>query len=309
MRKAIFAFFCAALSVAVISCGEKENQPAGEDPGSVDIEVVSLVLDRENISLYVSESISLQAGILPENATDKTVFWASSNTAVADVDKGVVTAYREGTAIITAKAGKIVSSCMVVVLKPLIHVESISLNKLQTTIEQGDSETLIATVNPLDTDFPQVSWSSSDETVAVVTDGVVTAIAEGVAVITATADGKSCSCTVTVPHIPVPVSGITLDKTEIILKQGDSETLVATVAPANAEYDSVVWSSSDSSVATVGNGVVSAIGVGEAVITVEAGGKTASCVVKVREKLSVVGGDIEDLGEIQPVIDNTITLK
>lgn len=304
MKKVVRLLFSVSLAAAAVSCQEKENAGGGGKTTPAVIEVTSLSLDREELTLYTSDTLTIHATVLPENAEDKTVLWASSNRGVADVNDGLVTAYREGTAVITAKAGKRVSSCLVIVLKSLIHVESISLNKLQTTVEQGCSDTLTVTLSPADTDFPQVSWSSSDETVAVVSDGVVTAVAEGTAVITATADGKSCSCTVTVPHVPILVAEITLNKTELLLEQGDSETLVATVQPADAEFDSIVWSSSAPAVATVENGLVKAVGIGDAVITVTAGGKSASCQVKVSEKLTVIGGNIEDLDETQPPIDD-----
>ena len=116
------------------------------------------------------------------------------------------------------------------------------------------------------------------------TSGKVTAVGAGTATITATAvDGseKYDTCTVTVTK--TSVTGVTLDQTSLTLTEGDSETLTATVEPSNATNKNVTWSSSDPNVATVENGVVTAVGAGTATITVttEDGGKTATCTVTV----------------------------
>ena len=301
---------CAALAVLAISCREETKPGGGEDTTPKVVEVSSVVLDREDLSLYVGETQTLQATVLPENATDKTVTWESSNPNVAAVEEGVVTANRTGTAIVTAKAGEMVASCMVTVSnRPVIHVQSVTLNKESITLEVGSSETLIATVSPADASYPEVSWESSDAAVAVVENGVVTAVAEGKAVITASADGKSASCTVTVPHVPVPVQSISLNKTETVIEQGETETLIATVTPDNADdASSVVWSSSNESVAVVEGGVVTAVFEGTATITASAGGKSATCQVTVPHKYVPVESVSLDKTEIYLEVGSTETL-
>lgn len=178
---------------------------------------------------------------------------------------------------------------------PSIPVKSVTVAPASVTLEVGQSETLTATVSPEKADDKTVTWSSSDTDIAIVEDGVVTAVAEGTATITASAGGKTGSCEVTVPHVPVPVAGITLDKTELFMEVDGSETIVATVYPANADNPSVSWTSSNISVASVNNGTVTAVSVGNATITATADGKSATCLVTVKQK--TVDGSIEGLTE------------
>ena len=165
-----------------------------------------------------------------------------------------------------------------------VSVTGVSLDKATLELYTGDTATLTATVEPDNADNKDVTWKSNNESVATVdTSGKVTAVGAGTATITATAaDGseKYDTCTVTVTQ---PVTGVTLDKPSMTLTEGDSETLTATVEPSNATNKNVTWSSSDPSVATVANGVVTAVGAGTATITVttEDGGKTAICTVTV----------------------------
>ena len=162
----------------------------------------------------------------------------------------------------------------------------------------GSSEKLVVTVNPANADYATVTWSSSDKTVATVKNGLVTAIAEGTAVITASAGGKSASCTVTVPHVTVPVESISLNKTEITLTAGGSEILVATITPSDATDAAITWTSSNNNVATVSSsGKVVAKAEGTAVITAEAGGKTATCTVTVPPSDPTNTAVIDDLSE------------
>lgn len=144
-------------------------------------------------------------------------------------------------------------------------------------LDVGQTETLTAEVDPSSyTDL--VVWSSDDEDVAVVENGVVTAVAPGTAVITAAVGSVSDTCTVTVNN--ARVISVTLDRTELTLLKDGSTTLTATVAPAGADQI-IAWSSSDETVAAVENGVVTAVGAGETIITAEAGGVKATCVVTV----------------------------
>ena len=173
-----------------------------------------------------------------------------------------------------------------------IHVTSVSLDKTDLSLTVGGSETLTATITPDNASNKNVTWESSNTNVATVdANGEVTAVSAGTATITATADGKSATCTVTVTAATVPVTGVTLNKTSTSLYVGDTETLTATVQPGNASNQTVTWSTSDASVATVENGVVRATGRGTATITVTTvdGGFTADCTVTV-SRYSTGGG-------------------
>ena len=263
---------------------------------TVDVEKVSL--NKSATTLTEGESETLTATIAPSNATgDKTVKWSSSNAEVAAVDSnGKVTAKKAGTAVITATSsnGK-TASCTVTVKQKEIAITGISLNKSTTSITEGESETLTATITPSNTTGDKtVKWSSSNEAVAAVdSNGKVTAKKAGTAVITATSsNGKTAGCTVTVKQKEIAITGISLNKSTTSITEGESETLTATITPSNATGDKTVkWSSSNAEVAAVdSNGKVTAKKAGTAVITATSSNrKTASCTVTVKQKDTYTG--------------------
>ena len=169
-----------------------------------------------------------------------------------------------------------------------VHVTGVVLSNNSLTLAKGKQSMLSATVTPDDATNKNVTWTSSNTSVATVAQtGKVTAKAAGTATITATTvDGgftATCEVTVTDGSSTVAVTGVTLNKTSANLTVGGAETLTATVSPSNATNKNVTWTSSNTSVATVANGVVTAKAVGTATITVKTadGNKTATCAVTV----------------------------
>ena len=177
-----------------------------------------------------------------------------------------------------------------------VAVTGVTLNKPATSIEQGQTDTLTATVLPNNATNQNISWSSSDESVAKVADGVVTALNVGTAIIIVTTeDGNktaTCNVTVTAPAAPIEVTGISI-KTATEIAIGGTETLTVTYTPADANTGKeVTWSSSDASIATVdANGKVTGLNAGTATITATSKTKssiTASCAVTVNKKSTPV---------------------
>ena len=171
--------------------------------------------------------------------------------------------------------------------KQTVSVTGVTLDQAELSLYTGESKTLIATVQPSDATIQNVTWESSNTEVATVdANGKVTAEGEGEATITVTTaeGGKTATCAVTVTAAPVPVSGVSLNKDSTSLTVGDTETLTATITPDNATNKNVTWSSDTPSVASVNNGVVTAVAPGTATITVTTadGGFTATCAVTVR---------------------------
>ena len=162
-----------------------------------------------------------------------------------------------------------------------IKAKYVSLNKTILTLTLGGTETLIATIQPADTFDKTVTWTSSDEAVATIdSEGLVTAIAIGTTTITATCGKVSATCDVTVN--PIPAESVTLNKTSVELKVGNSEIIVATVLPEETTFKTVTWTSSDENVATVDeNGCVMGVCVGTATITATCGSVSATCEVTV----------------------------
>lgn len=175
---------------------------------------------------------------------------------------------------------------------------SVSLSLTNTYIAVGSSSEITATVTP---ERATLSWSSSNEKVAKVSGGNVTAVSAGSAVITATArigsDKATATCTVTVTEKEIKADNVILSETTLSLEEGQTSRLTATPDPVNATVKSIKWSSSNSKVATVdSNGVVTAVSEGTATIKATISGVESShpCTVKVTapkiESISVVDG-------------------
>ena len=258
--------------------------------------VTGVTLDKSSATLTEGDEITLTATVNPDNATNKNVTWSSSNSSVASVSNGKVTALKAGKATITVKTddGGKTATCEVTVNAKVYPVTGVTLNKTSTTLTEGDELTLTATVNPDNATNKNVTWSSSDNTVASVSNGKVTAMKAGKSTITVKTDdgGKTATCEVTVNSKVYPVTGVTLDKTSATLTEGDELTLTATVNPDNATNKNVTWTSSNGTVASVSNGKVTALKAGKATITVKTddGGKTATCEVTVNAKVYPVTG-------------------
>ena len=175
-----------------------------------------------------------------------------------------------------------------------ISVTGVSLNKTSLSLVAGSYETLTATVSPSNATNKNVVWSSSDASIATVVDGKVTAVKAGSVTITVTTEdgSKTASCSVEVTASTVAVTGVSLNKSSLSLGTGAYETLTATVLPANATNKNVTWTTSDSSIAIVENGVVTAINEGNVTITVttEDGDYTASCSVVVEAGVGITHG-------------------
>ena len=246
--------------------------------------VKTVTLNKTSLEMIAGSAetgtATLTADVGPEYASDKTLFWLTSNEKVATVDDdGKVTAVGSGEAKITATAGGKTATCTV---KVTVLVTGITLDETELDLTVDDDPvTLVAKVTPEGATDKTVTWSSSNDRVATVdANGKVKAVGNGEAKITAKAGDKTATCKVLVSTL---ASGVTLDRTELSMKVGDSPvTLVAKVTPDDATDKTVTWRSSNEKVATVdANGKVTAVGNGEATITATAGGKTATCKLSV----------------------------
>lgn len=264
----------------------------------VAVESVSLQTNT-TITLYKGQTYALFASVLPENASYTDLIWTSSKPAVATVSNvGLVKAvspntetFDADTTIITVKTkdGNKMAECEIIVL--FVDAESVSLDKIMLDLYVTQNATLTATVTPDTASYKIVKWTSADAIIGTDTiitldsiTGKIVAKKAGIAnVIATTHNGLTATCEVTVaPYIAV--TGVTLDKTNIVFSIGDSEQLTATILPSNASNQKFTWVSSDNNVARVSNsGVVMALAKGNAKITVttEDGSKTAECNVKV----------------------------
>lgn len=255
--------------------------------------VTSVMLNTDTLNLVTgSGSSTLVATVLPLNATNPAVTWMTSNANVASVTSaGVVAPVGVGTATITVTTvdGSHTDTVAVTVTAP-VPVSGVSLD--MTTLAQvagAVATPLVATVSPANAANKNVTWSSSNPSVASVSGtGAVRPLSPGMTTITVTTvnGGFTATCMVTVTAPINPVTGVSLDADTLSMAVGGStSTLVATVAPANADNQTVTWESSNENVATVSaTGVVTAVASGTATITVATteGTFNDTCVVTVR---------------------------
>ena len=273
---------CAAASGAKASCNVHVVNP-----------VTGIKLSEKSLVVSAGETKKLTATVTPDNATDKSVTWTSSDEKVATVSKdGSVKGVAGGKCTITAKtnSGGKTATCSVSVTQ---GVSGIHFEKERETMYESETLTLEPVITPITATDTKVTWKSSDTKVANVNaSGVVTARAAGTAIITATtADGGfSDSVTITVTK-RVPVTGIYIPYNKISLQAGNTYTISAQIYPSNASNRNILWESSDTSVAAVfKGGEVSANGPGTATITAttEDGGFSYRCTVTVTQSVEGV---------------------
>lgn len=253
---------------------------SGEEPSKTTVSIA----DGYATSMGKGTTQQLKAKVSPDDKVGQVV-WSSSNESVLTVDaNGLVTAVGDGTASITATVdGVCATTDAITVTTPVVKVSGVKLSAANLKLAVGgEPSTLTATVEPDNATNKNVSWSSSDPTVATVVAGVVTPVKAGAATITVTTeDGDhSAACKVTVIQ---PATGITLDKQKVALVGAAVEQLKAAVVPAEANQ-TVVWKSSNESVATVDQaGKVTPVSKGTATITAstEDGNYSQDCAVTV----------------------------
>lgn len=254
------------------------------------VAVQSIALDTKDTTLQKGDKITIHATIKPDNATNKTVLWSSSNSKVVTVKNGTITAIGNGTATITATTqdGKKKATVKITVKEKTIPVTSLSLDKKELSLTVGQTYTLAATIKPNNASNKNITWTSNNTSVATVENGKVVAVNAGSATITATTqDGKlKATVTVKVQKKTVSVTSVKLSSDTLSLTVGESKSITATVLPDNASNKGVSWSSTNTAVASVNNGKITALSAGTTTITVttQDGQFKANCTVTVKEK-------------------------
>ena len=308
MKRRLITLFTILLSISLIttySCKKEKDKS---------VLVTEVGLNKTSTTLIEGETETLVATVMPENATDKSVVWESGNESVATVSQeGLVTAVGEGKATITVKTndGGFSASCEVTVKKKVIAVTGVKLSAASMTLREGDKGTLTATVEPANATNKNVEWWTSDLDVVSVTstsggsNGYVEARGAGKATVTVkTEDGEfSASCEITVEKKEVPVTGIALDHSSLLLPVGNTYALKAHVQPSNASEQDIKWGSSNGGVATVDQtGKVTAVAAGTVDILATLAGKFARCTVQVDNvKLSMKTSSYMILPRSKPI--------
>lgn len=176
--------------------------------------VTELRMDNRSVTVDTGDDIRLTATILPYDADNKSIVWSSDNPDVADVNgKGVVTGVKAGQTVIraTSEDEGISDFCVVTVNQP---VTGVSLSKSELSFSKiGDAEQLVASVQPADATNKELNWSSSDESVAIVSNGRVLCSGYGSAIVYVTTvdGGYMASCVVTADDGLTGIDGVAAD--------------------------------------------------------------------------------------------------
>jgi uncharacterized protein YjdB len=288
-----------AMLLAVATISMTIFVACGKDPdfSTTPLGITGAAVDRELDTIAVGDVLALRGHVVPFNASEQFqgVTWSSTNTAIATVNnEGVVTALAVGTTGIvvrTVAAPNYTDTSWITVIPALIPVMAVELGDDALVMVMGTTQTLVPTFIPSNATIRSVTWESSDDAIVTVnSSGVVTPRGVGTATITVTTTngGFTAEREVVVNWLPTTV---TLNETTLRLEAGDSRQLTASLTPNNANVNrTVLWSSSDPTVATVTNtGLVTAIKDGQAIIMAisAGGGQVGTCVVTVGE-----GGEV-----------------
>ena len=187
--------------------------------------------------------------------------------------------YEENVDIIDINCGG--NKCNPIQTNKPTEINSLSFSSKSVSVKVGEKLTLIAIVDPSSLSDFALTWSSSDSSIVSVDEnGVITGLKEGTAAVTVTSsNGKSATCVVKVTKNAVDVKNIKLSTNKLTMKVGSVNQLIATIEPSNATNRELVWSSSDSSIATVNNkGVIK--GIREGVVTITVKTKNGTVIAK-----------------------------
>lgn len=253
------------------------------------VPVTQVIVSPEKASLWIGETLQLTGTVLPEDATDKSLVWHSSDETVATVSEtALVTALSVGKVVVAAVAsdGMTAATCEIDVCA---HVDGVTLDVSSIAIYPLETRKLTATVSPSDAFNKNVLWSVDDASVATVDEnGVVTGLSVGNAVVTATTEdgGFTAQCSVEVKKGESEIESISFEKDSYRVVAGRTTKVNPIVLPVDAADKSVVWTSSDTAVATVdADGMIKGVVTGTVTITATSVAKTS---VKGSFKLDVI---------------------
>lgn len=290
-----------AMGTATITAkpGDESLEKTAACEVTVSRAVDSVALDKHSEMLNMGKTLQLTAEAQPEEATNRSINWISSDPTIATVSKGLVSGKKGGLVTITAEAADGSGAKDTCEVQVISAVKTLALSHKTVQLVLGgqaaaDELQLACTVTPDHAYYQAVTWSSSDEQVATVDEnGLVKAVADGTVTITATttdpSSTASASCTITVGQA---VRRVMLDQPTATVAKGKTVALKASVLPENALNTGVTWSSSNENIATVSaKGVVTGKGVGKATITCAAadgGHASTRCEVTVIQSVTSI---------------------
>ena len=289
------------VATVTFSCGDIAKTINVTQAGQQPTPAVTIELDKTSAEMTVGETLQLTATVTTTLPAAPNVVWSSSDTDVATVTTGeeialdgtylpagLVTAVGEGEAVITASAEGQEAQCVIKVGKKA-ETDGLIINPPKVTILKN--EKLQLSVTDAAGNAVIASWSTTDNMVAVVDENnMLEARNPGSAIVTATADGKTGTCEVTVTD-EIAVESITLDQTTATVYTRQSEPLIltATVTPAEVlKSKSIEWKSTNPTnvlVERINATQAKVVGLvaGRETISANIGGKSAECQVTVND--------------------------
>lgn len=258
--------------------------------GNYSKELRSILVTTNYITLSVSNSKQLAVAFTPADASNKNVFWTSSNPSVATVDKyGVVKAISPGSTIIkaTSEDGGYTDTATIEVVNydNIIEEKSIAFDSSSYTVGIGSTKSLIPIITPSNATFKSVRFESSNPSIATVDEnGVVRGLKEGTVSITSTTNRNRLKATTTIIVKYINATSVKVNTTNVNLGKNETFTLVATVLPSDATNKKVSYSVSNSNIATIdANGIITGKNTGTATITITPSeGNPATVLVNVK---------------------------
>lgn len=236
----------------------------------IPLQAISINSDSSN--LYVSYKDTLKLITTPVNATNRNLVYKSSNDTIATVDlNGIVTGKKAG--IVTIKATSAENNFTAIKTYTVIYipVTTLTLDSTAANVFVGSTLQLNATITPAKASNKGVLWTSSDTTLAKVSNtGLISGIKQGNVIITATsADNPAIAAASNIHVANVLATGLTLQPSTAIIGERDTLRVIPTFIPANTSIKKVTWNSSDPTLATVDSaGFITAIKRGTVTITV-----------------------------------------
>lgn len=233
--------------------------------------LTSIGISPTTLSMTEGETKKLNVSFNPENATDKSVSWKSSNTSIVTVDgEGNIKAISAGNANITVTSndGSHTATSKITVNPLDKSLKGISLNKNEVTLKVGDSETISVNYKPSYANNKKVEWSSSNKEIATVENGKIVALKPGKTDITVKSDEGNYVAICKVTVLSPPIESIKFENEQQTVYVGSVTTLNTISTPQDTMINDPVWTSSDETVATINNGELTALKVGNTIITI-----------------------------------------
>ncbi len=248
-RKNLIGGAVLGLSICLSGCNDNIQN---EEGGGEKEQIVEVAFAQSEISIPVQGTSELELKVIPIDRADEVTVEVADEDVVSIESKTV----SESAIILSLKAQSLSSTTIyafhddldapvkcAVSVSP-IGVEGLQLDKSTLELKIGDSESLSATILPENATSPRISWKSEDETIATVSEGIITGIAEGQTTITATCQEKEAKCTVSVSAIKANslslcIDGIDTDEKKVFVNE--KVKVDAVILPEDVSYKTVTW--------------------------------------------------------------------